>query len=283
MSRLQFNGCRTNIVPKALSADLNHELNMNRINLYTMAIAAGTLILIGAGCGQGQIAIPADRMNSESALSYQLGNPADASQQAARTQAPPASSEASAAGREAASGSVPPTTPAAENWPRPTAFPGILRDQDLRGKQARIMTAKGEIVFELLDREGPKAASNFIALARSGYYDGVLFHRVEPGFVVQGGDPLTRDPGQRDRWGTGGPGYEFGDDPVTLDYKAGIVAMANPGRPDANGSQFFIVLEDQPTLPKNYSIFGRVISGMDAVRRIAVGDVITSVVIEDKQ
>jgi len=230
-----------------------------------MSVIAGTLILVGAGCGQGQVAIPADQMNRESALSFAPANPADAKPAA------PAPAVQENAAQPAAQG-------AAEvkdgKWSRPTSAPGALKDQDLRGKQAVIATAKGDIVFEILDKEAPKTASNFIALARSGYYDGLNFHRVEPGFVIQGGDPLGN--------GTGGPGYKFEDEPVTLDYSAGIVAMANAG-PDTNGSQFFIVLEDQPGLPKNYTIFGRVTSGMDVVRRIVKGDVMTSVSIENKK
>ncbi|MBN1585619.1 peptidylprolyl isomerase [Candidatus Uhrbacteria bacterium] len=155
---------------------------------------------------------------------------------------------------------------------RPTAFPGVLPSGELANRQVRIVTNRGEIVFEVLGGEGPKAASNFIALARSGYYDGLTWHRVEPGFVIQGGDP--------EGTGRGGPGYRFGDDPVKLPYSAGIVAMANAG-PDTNGSQFFICLEDLPTLPPSYSVFGRVVSGMDVVRNIAVGDTMDRVTVEE--
>ncbi|MCL4365607.1 peptidylprolyl isomerase [Patescibacteria group bacterium] len=116
------------------------------------------------------------------------------------------------------------------------------------------------------------AASNFMVLAANGFYDGLTFHRVEPGFVIQGGDP--------DGNGAGGPGYEFADELVTRDYKKGIVAMANAG-PDTNGSQFFIMLEDHPELPKKYTIFGQVISGMEVVEKIAVGDVMQKVVIQN--
>lgn len=232
-----------------------------------MTIIAGALTFIGAGCGQDQVAIPADRMNSESALSFQPANPADA-----RPAAPaPAVADAGSAAADSAGVAA---NPPAGSWQRPTSFPGVLPDRELRGKQARIVTAKGVIVFELLDQEAPKAASNFIALARSGFYDGLTFHRVEPGFVIQGGDPLGN--------GRGDPGYKFDDEPVSLDYAAGIVAMANSGA-NTNGSQFFVVIEDQPTLPKNYTIFGRVTFGMDVVRRIAVGDVMSTVEIEDKR
>jgi cyclophilin family peptidyl-prolyl cis-trans isomerase len=123
-----------------------------------------------------------------------------------------------------------------------------------------IETAKGTIEVTVDPALGPKAAGNFIALASCGFYDGVVFHRLVPGFVIQGGDPQGN--------GQGGPGYEFADDPVTVPYTRGIVAMANSG-PDTNGSQFFIVLSDTTKLTPNYSIFGRVTKGMDVVDAIA--------------
>jgi cyclophilin family peptidyl-prolyl cis-trans isomerase len=150
-------------------------------------------------------------------------------------------------------------------------FPGVLPMQELEGKKVHLKTDKGEIVFELLPQEGPKAASNFVYLTKLNYYNGLTFHRVEPGFVIQGGDPSGN--------GTGGPGYEFQDDAVKLDYKEGIVAMANKG-PNTNGSQFFIMLGDVP-LPPSYSIFGRVTKGMDVVKQIQVGDKMTEVTVEN--
>ncbi len=123
-----------------------------------------------------------------------------------------------------------------------------------------IETAKGTIEINVDPALGPKAAGNFIALASCGFYDGIVFHRLVPGFVIQGGDPQGN--------GQGGPGYEFADDPVTVAYTRGIVAMANSG-PNSNGSQFFIVLADNTTLTPNYSIFGRVTNGMDVVDAIA--------------
>ncbi|TSC66735.1 MAG: peptidylprolyl isomerase [Microgenomates group bacterium Gr01-1014_80] len=150
-------------------------------------------------------------------------------------------------------------------------FPGVLPLKDLQSKKAIIQTAKGKIEFEVYP-EASKAASNFIFLAKDGFYDGLTFHRVVPGFVIQGGDPSGN--------GTGGPGYKFEDEPVTRKYTKGIVAMANAG-PNTNGSQFFIMLEDNPTLPPNYTIFGNVILGQDVVERIAVGDVISKVTVEN--
>lgn len=137
---------------------------------------------------------------------------------------------------------------------------------------AVIKTNKGDINVELNPAEAPQTVNNFVTLARDGFYDGVTFHRVVPGFVIQGGDPTGT--------GRGGPGYQFKDEPVRRPYKAGTLAMANAG-PNTNGSQFFICLEDQPSLPPNYTIFGDVTSGMNVVRSIRQGDVIESITVTD--
>lgn len=145
--------------------------------------------------------------------------------------------------------------------------PTPLAVKDLKNKKAVIQTNKGSIEFEIYP-EATQAASNFIFLANDKFYDGLTFHRVVPGFVIQGGDPLGN--------GTGGPGYRFNDEPVTKKYTKGIVAMANSG-PDTNGSQFFIMLEDNPDLPAKYTIFGKVTKGQDIVSKIQVGDVMENV------
>ncbi len=153
-------------------------------------------------------------------------------------------------------------------------FPGVLSDEEIQGKQIRIQTEKGDIVFELFADTAPKTVSNFVYLTTGGYYNGLTFHRYEPGFVIQGGDPVGN--------GTGGPGYKFEDeldDEHSYDY--GIVAMANSG-PNTNGSQFFIMLGDTP-LPKAYSIFGKVTEGLEVVDQIVADDVMTAVTIEDKE
>lgn len=151
-------------------------------------------------------------------------------------------------------------------------FPGVLADNKIKNKKAVIETSKGKIEFTLYADKAPKTVSNFVSLAEKGFYNGLTFHRVEPGFVIQGGDPSGN--------GTGGPGYQFPDEPVQGDYKAGTVAMANSG-PNTNGSQFFICLDDQPSLPKLYSLFGQVTSGMDVVKQIQVGDKINKITIND--
>lgn len=128
-----------------------------------------------------------------------------------------------------------------------------------------IETNKGPIVIETYDADAPKTVVNFITLANKGYYNGIIFHRVIKGFMIQGGDPTGT--------GTGGPGYSFADElnPNTTSYKTGYVrgtvAMANAG-PNTNGSQFFIMHKDTP-LPNNYTIFGKVVSGMEVVDAIA--------------
>ncbi|HOU53193.1 MAG TPA: peptidylprolyl isomerase [Myxococcota bacterium] len=130
-------------------------------------------------------------------------------------------------------------------------------------------TSLGEIVLELHPDKAPKTVENFLKLARQGFYDGILFHRVVPGFVIQGGDPKTKDPALRAEWGTGDPGYRFPDEPVKGEYTRGALAMANSG-PDTNGSQFFICLQDlSGRLPKKYNWFGQVKAGMEVVDRIA--------------
>ena len=154
-----------------------------------------------------------------------------------------------------------------------TQAPGILPSERIKEKQATLSTEKGTIRIQLFADEAPLTVSNFVFLAEEQFYNGLTFHRVEPGFVIQGGDPQGN--------GTGGPGYDFADEPVQRPYKRGIVAMANSG-PNTNGSQFFIVLEDA-ALPPSYTIFGEVLDGMDVVDQIRVGDRMTSVEISPLQ
>lgn len=128
-----------------------------------------------------------------------------------------------------------------------------------------IETNHGRIVIETYNTDAPNTVANFVTLANKGFYNGLTFHRVIKGFMIQGGDPMGN--------GTGGPGYQLADElnPSTPSYKAGykkgVVAMANAG-PNTNGSQFFIMHADYP-LPNNYTIFGKVTSGQDVVDKIA--------------
>ena len=126
---------------------------------------------------------------------------------------------------------------------------------------ATVDTSLGSFTIQLFAGETPKTVNNFVFLANQGYYEGILFHRVIQNFMIQTGDPTGT--------GSGGPGYKFQDEPVTRDYTKGTVAMANAG-PNTNGSQFFIVQADMTgKLPKNYTIFGEVIKGLDVVDKIA--------------
>ena len=141
-------------------------------------------------------------------------------------------------------------------WPNP---PAMTIDQN-KQYTATIKTNYGDIVIQLFPKDAPLAVNSFVFLARQGYFDGVKFHRIVKGFVIQGGDPTGT--------GSGGPGYKFADEKITRDYVAGTLAMANAGA-NTNGSQFFITLADlSGRLPKNYTIFGLVTTGLDIVQKI---------------
>ncbi|MCQ4086594.1 peptidylprolyl isomerase [Saccharibacillus sp. JS10] len=165
----------------------------------------------------------------------------------------------------AASEPTPSTSNEASNTE--TATPGTSAD----GTQNPIVTIEmdngGTIKLELYQDIAPNTVNNFVSLVKSGFYDGVTFHRIVPGFVIQGGDP--------DGKGTGGPGYsikgEFTSNGFTNDLKhtEGVLSMARTGEPDSAGSQFFIMLADQPSLDNQYAAFGKVIGGMEVVNAIA--------------
>lgn len=134
--------------------------------------------------------------------------------------------------------------------------------------KATLATSKGDIVIALSDALVPKTVENFAKLAKDGFYDGTKFHRVIAGFMIQGGDPLTKDDAQQARWGTGGPGYRFADEIHAQNRNArGTISMANAG-PDTNGSQFFINTADNSFLDTKHTVFGTVESGMDVVDAI---------------
>ena len=137
-----------------------------------------------------------------------------------------------------------------------------------------ITTDRGTIVMDLDPKLAPKSVNNFVGLARSGYFDGLTFHRVVPDFVIQGGCP--------EGTGRGGPGYQWADEPVQGEYTLGAVAMANAG-PNTNGSQFFICIDDcTRKLSKDYNLFGHVVEGVDVAQATKVGDVMRSVVVKER-
>ena len=171
--------------------------------------------------------------------------------------------------------------PASKQYSAP---PGMQIDP-AKSYTATIAMAKGgDIVIQLFPDKAPITVNSFVFLARDGYFNCVIFHRVLPDFMAQGGDPTGT--------GGGGPGYEFQNEDSDLKFDSeGVVAMANAGR-DTNGSQFFITFGPQPSLDGGYTIFGKVIAGMDVVHSLTLrdpqdpsappGDVISTIVVEEK-
>ncbi|MDX1373697.1 MAG: peptidylprolyl isomerase [Nitrososphaeraceae archaeon] len=133
--------------------------------------------------------------------------------------------------------------------------------------KVKIETNKGNIVFTLLPDIAPETVRNFIKLAKSGFYDGTLFHRVIPGFMIQGGDPNTKQSDQS-KWGLGGPGYNIKAEFNSRSHLRGIVSMARAMDPDSAGSQFFIVTTDSTFLDGQYTVFGEVTEGMEVADTI---------------
>jgi len=131
-----------------------------------------------------------------------------------------------------------------------------------------IRTNHGDIEIKLFGQVAPQTVNNFLTLAQDGFYDGTKFHRIIKDFMIQGGDPLSKDDSQKDRWGTGGPGYTFDDEINEHKVVRGALAMANAG-PNTNGSQFFIVTtEKAPWLDGKHTVFGEVTKGMNVVDNI---------------
>jgi len=130
---------------------------------------------------------------------------------------------------------------------------------------ATLHTNKGDITIELMEKDAPKTVANFVKLAGEGFYDGTKFHRVIKGFMIQGGDPQTKDDTLSARWGTGGPGYTFADEIHAKNQNdVGTIAMANAG-PNTNGSQFFINTAANSSLDRKHTVFGKVVSGLEVV------------------
>ena len=133
--------------------------------------------------------------------------------------------------------------------------------------KAIVNTNLGNIQFELLSDIAPETVRNFIKLAKSGFYDGTLFHRVIPKFMIQGGDPNTKE-SDKSTWGTGGPGYNIKAEFSSRSHLRGIVSMARSSDPDSAGSQFFIVTSDSTFLDREYTVFGQVADGMEVADKI---------------
>ncbi len=135
-------------------------------------------------------------------------------------------------------------------------------------KSATLHTNQGDVTIQFFDEQAPNTVANFIKLAKEGFYNGVKFHRVIKGFMIQGGDPLTKDDSKMAMWGTGDPGYKFADE-IGPNNKndVGTISMANAG-PNTNGSQFFINVANNNFLDSKHTVFGKVVAGMEVVNKI---------------
>jgi cyclophilin family peptidyl-prolyl cis-trans isomerase len=160
-----------------------------------------------------------------------------------------------------------------ETYTKPTGDELTTLAKEAESVRARIATDKGDIVFKFYPHDAPQHSAAFIKLARAGFYDGLTFHRVEPGFVIQGGDPSGN--------GTGGPGYQLDAEFNDNKHIKGTVAMARSSNPNSAGSQFYICLEEASFLNKQYTVFGHVVDGQDVVDSIRVGDKMNAVTIEE--
>jgi peptidyl-prolyl cis-trans isomerase B (cyclophilin B) len=140
---------------------------------------------------------------------------------------------------------------------------------DLAKTQVVLCTNYGEMRVSFRPDKAPKTVENFVKLALQGFYDGTKFHRVKQDFMIQGGDPNTKDESKREQWGLGGPGYSIPDEFNDLRHLRGTLSMANRGTPNSGGSQFFVVQADQPQLDKRFAAFGNLEEGADTLDRIA--------------
>jgi peptidyl-prolyl cis-trans isomerase B (cyclophilin B) len=134
---------------------------------------------------------------------------------------------------------------------------------------AVIQTSAGDMVIEFWPDAAPKTVENFKTLAKKGFYDGTAFHRIVKGFMIQGGDPYTKDPAQEALWGQGDPGYKIKAEFNDHSHQRGVISMARSQDPDSAGSQFFICHGDAPALDHKYTAFGKLIKGDDVLERIA--------------
>lgn len=163
----------------------------------------------------------------------------------------------------------------ASYMPNQYSAPPPMSIDTAKSYTATFDTTRGRIVCELFAKDAPKTVNNFVFLAREGFYDGTVFHRVLADFMIQGGDPTGT--------GRGGPGYRFEDETKNNPnrHAKGTLSMANAG-PNTNGSQFFITHVETPWLDGKHTVFGRVLSGQDVVDSVQQGDTLTSVRIEEK-
>jgi cyclophilin family peptidyl-prolyl cis-trans isomerase len=166
--------------------------------------------------------------------------------------------------------------PAAKPAVKPAAKPATASP----GPMLIVDTAKGVIEIQLYPADAPRTVEHIVALAKRNFYNGLRVHRVVPGFVVQFGDPQSRDMTKRDRWGSGGSGRNIGVAEVKRKHVVGAVAAAHPGDPEWADSQMYIAFAPQPKLDRDFTVFGQVTSGMDVARKLQVNDIIRRVTVK---
>ncbi len=149
--------------------------------------------------------------------------------------------------------------------------PVILAEEPTTGEQAPhvlLKTKFGEMEIVLFPDLAPKHVESFLKLAKSGFYNGTIFHRILPGFMIQGGDPLTKDPANRNKYGTGGPGYTLPAEFSKVVHEKGVLSAARTQDPNSAGSQFFIMVDKAPHLDGQYTVFGEVVKGIEVAETI---------------
>ena len=151
----------------------------------------------------------------------------------------------------------------AGTWGISPAWAEADKDAESKAPRAILKTKFGEMEIVLFPDLAPKHVESFVKLAKSGFFNGTIFHRVIPGFMIQGGDPLTKDPSNRSRYGTGGPGYTLPAEFSRVPHEKGILSAARTADPNSAGSQFFIMVDKAPHLDGQYTIFGEVVKGVE--------------------
>lgn len=172
------------------------------------------------------------------------------------------------AGSQTASAATPETNsaPVAPQGTMPATTNNETKKEN--SMKATLKTNQGDITIDFMETDAPNTVANFVKLAKEGFYNGTKFHRVIEGFMIQGGDPLTKDDAQASRWGTGGPGYKFADEiHENNNNDIGTISMANAG-PNTNGSQFFINVANNNFLDTKHTVFGKVVAGIEVVKKI---------------
>lgn len=223
--------------------------------LFFSVIAIGGFIYSGQEVDTETAASAAQKMTSNFMDTYGTN-----ASQGAQTAAAVASSQNTGTSTSGAQG------PQQGTQPSSTPLTNTTNNQKIM--QATLHTNQGDITIDFLETDAPNTVANFVKLAQAGFYDNTKFHRVIKGFMIQGGDPLSKDEAMSARWGTGGPGYQFADEiHANNRNEVGTIAMANAGL-GTNGSQFFINVAPNNFLDSKHTVFGKVIAGMDVVAKI---------------